>query len=157
MQLLDRLAVLFQRFCRAVYLRRFYFKFSCSEVEVNPLAVFVGNDEAAMRDPPRANRMALDASTHLAPKSKPHATPQARVAIERARPDMPMTSTDRWALNEYTPGQLSIMARATDSAAKCDTKCMWQMEEPSRRQNDLKSLPAQALLRVSTRFYYLVG
>ena len=58
-------------------------------------------------------------STHLAPKSKPHATPQARVAIERARPDMPMTSTDRWALNEYTPGQLSIMARATDSAAKC--------------------------------------
>jgi hypothetical protein len=35
----------------------------------------------------------------------------------------PMTSTDRWALNEYTPGQLSIMARATDSAAQCNTKC----------------------------------
>ena len=32
------------------------------QVEVNPLAEFVGNDEAAMRDPPRANRMALDAS-----------------------------------------------------------------------------------------------
>jgi hypothetical protein len=70
---------------------------------------------------------------------------------------MPMTFTDRWALNEYTPGQLSIMARATESAAKCDTNCMWQMEEPSRRQNDLKSLPARAYLRVSTRFYYLVG
>ena len=31
------------------------------QVEVNPLAEFVGNDEAAMRDPPRANQMALDA------------------------------------------------------------------------------------------------
>jgi hypothetical protein len=47
----------------------------------------------------------------------------ARVAIERARPDMPMTSTDRWTPTAYTPGQLSIMARATDSAAQCDTKC----------------------------------
>jgi hypothetical protein len=32
------------------------------QVEVSPLAEFVGNDETAMRDPPRANRMALDAS-----------------------------------------------------------------------------------------------
>jgi hypothetical protein len=32
------------------------------QVEVNPLAEFVGDDEAAMRGPPRANRMAFNAS-----------------------------------------------------------------------------------------------
>jgi hypothetical protein len=32
------------------------------QVEDNPLAEFVGDHEAAMRDPPRANRMALSAS-----------------------------------------------------------------------------------------------
>jgi hypothetical protein len=32
------------------------------QVEASPLAEFVGDDEAAMQDPPRANRMALNAS-----------------------------------------------------------------------------------------------
>jgi hypothetical protein len=128
-------------------------------VEANPLAEFIGDGEAAMRDPPRANWMALNAScsevkaTRHAAGASGYRKSTSRYAYDIHRQMGPLV----WALNEYTPSQLSIMARATDSAAKCDTKCVWQMEEPSRRQNDLKSLPARAYLRVSTRFYYQVG
>jgi hypothetical protein len=80
------------------------------QVEVNPLAEFVGDDEAAMRDPPRANRMALSASCSEVK------------AIRRACPDVPMTSTDRWALNEYTPGQLSIIHYGASNRQRCPVR-----------------------------------